>query len=173
MIPSVVSECNKLFEDWKIGDITSYSKYSFKKLMKDIFYEKNRNDILNLMKGYKKISYEKCSQEKHEMKEYFKTLSIESCRIRFRIDCNLVPTVRSHYKSKYKSQGLECIDCRATNSDPSSVKVDTIDHLSTSCVANDDLRQGRRMDVDADLTDFFQQLIQRRIQRYRDCQIPS
>ena len=139
--------------------------------MKNLVYEKNRSDLLNWIKGYKKISFETCSQEKHEMKNYFKTLSIEQCRLRFRLDCNLVPTVCSHFKSKYRAQGLECIDCRVINSDASTVKIDSIDHLSTSCVANEDLREGRRMNVDSDLTGFFQKLIERRIKRYGEGQI--
>ena len=82
-IPSVVNECHKYFEEWKIGDITKYSKFSFKRLMNGFLYEKNREDLLGWMRGYKKISYATCSKETHEMRDYFRTLSIEQCRIRF------------------------------------------------------------------------------------------
>ena len=97
----------------------------------------------------------------------------------------VTPTIRSHYKSdkKFKSKKWICIDCRTLKIDQQSSAVnqdesvevmidskqyigytDTIEHLSIQCSANEDLRRGKDVLGNAsDCVDFFQQVIQRRM----------
>ena len=45
------------------------------------------------------------------MQDYFKYLSVQETRMKFRIDCFLVPTIRENYKAdkKYKVEKWLCL----------------------------------------------------------------
>ena len=49
-------------------------------------------------------------------KDYFNKLDLEGVRLRMKISSKVVPTIRSHFKRKYKEQSLRCQSCKHPSS---------------------------------------------------------
>ena len=62
-----------------------YTKHQWKRIIKEKIKEKNRRDLLEQIKGYKKLSFNKLSKEPFEKKKYFDELTLEQSRIKFRL----------------------------------------------------------------------------------------
>ena len=171
----LVAEVQPVLQEWNLNNIECYSKAQFKKILKNLIYEKNRKEILDWMRGYKKISLDKCKNKPHKMQDYFKKLNVQESRMKFRIDCFLVPTIRLNFKSnkKYKAEKWLCPDCTpecvtkssgppGDLSSPSlNLYADSQEHAYV-CLGNSDLRQGRDLDDTRDLVTFFSELVDRR-----------
>ena len=128
------------------------------------------------------MDHQACSQEKFEMKEYFKTMNIQQSRLYFKIQNFITPTVRLNFKSdrKFKFEKWQCIDCRTEVEDEgsqtetgrvsiqlSSKKLsgfpDSQEHVMYQCTKNEDLRRGRNLQENAkDVVAFFKDVIKRR-----------
>ena len=50
--------------------------------------------------------------EEFGRKDYFHTLDLEGVRLRMKISSKVVPTIRSHFKRKYREQSLRCQSCK-------------------------------------------------------------
>ena len=115
-------------------------------------------------------------------------MTISKSRLYFKIQSSITPTVRLNFKSdkKFKSQNWICTDCMELNIDScidnktkkdefvtmniSSREyfgfTDSQEHLMLQCRANEDLRMGKDvMGNNEDCVTFFQQLIQRRLDK--------
>ena len=182
--PGVVSEVEEFLNEHKISNIEKYNKYQFKRFIKNIIWEKYRNDVLNMMKGLKKIYREKCAQEKHELKGFFKTMNVADSRMAFKLQNYVVPTIRLNFKSdkKYKAEGWLCPDCRVPGSVVSesdriaysqaqvtagNIKqpggfLDSQEHVLKYCVVNEDLRRGRDLDDLGECVEIMRQVVSRR-----------
>ena len=185
----LVAECQEFLDKWNLNELESYNKYHFKKTLKARIYEKQRNELLEMMKGMKKIDYDTCVNEKFEMKDYFKTLSVHESRLRFKIQNFLTPTVKLNFKNETKFRAMKwlCEDCMTeelpeseppglADSDTDRVTVldsdgtshhfrgyqDSQHHLMHQCTANEDLRRGKTLTSDKDLVQFFKELIEKR-----------
>ena len=103
----VVTLCQDFLNDHKINNIEQYNKYQWRRLIKQIINDKNRNDVLSMMRKYKKVDYDKCLDEKYEMKDFFKTMTVADSRMAFKILNFVVPTIRLNFKSdkKFKYEG--------------------------------------------------------------------
>ena len=112
-LPSVVSECQTYFAEWNLNDIISYTKSQFRKIVKDKIFHKNRLECLQSMRGLKKINMDKCSEEKFELNNFYKTLNVKESRLCFKIKYFLTPTISTNFKNdkKFKSQKYLCQDC--------------------------------------------------------------
>ena len=142
--------------------------------------------MLSWIQKYKKISFEECSNEKFEMKSYFKTMTIDRSRLFFKVQVSMTPTIRLSYKSnkKFRAEKWVCTDCMSDNpsvnqsvSEEEKVTVtissrtytgfpDSNQHQMLHCRANEDLRKGKNvMENENDCVEFFQQLIQRRMDK--------
>ena len=171
----LVAELEQQLQDWNLNNIESYSKPHFKRILKELIYKKNREELLNWMKGYKKISFDYCRGRPHKMQDYFRELNIQDSRMKFRIDSFLVPTIRMNYKShkKYKAENWLCPDCtpESVTMSPSppgdlstsltTLHADTQEHAYV-CLGNSDLREGRDLDKTRDQVAFFSDLVERR-----------
>ena len=100
--PSVVNEVEEFLNDWNVRDYANMSKNQFRQTVKDILYIKNRNDLLDWTKKYRKVNYEKCEKEKFETKSYFKTMNITQSRLYFKVLDFITPTIRANFKSDKK-----------------------------------------------------------------------
>ena len=180
--PGLVSECEKYLIEWNLTNITQYSKRQWKSAVQSRIYDKNRNQILEWIKQYKKIDYNNCVREKFEMKSYFKSMNIQQSRLYFKILNFITPTVRLNFKSdrKFKVEKWQCVDCRTEKTnDPSNGELgnvtveisskqlvgfpDSQEHLMFQCRKNGDLRRGRDINGNAnDCVAFFQDIIKRR-----------
>ena len=90
----------------KLGNpnLTSISKARFKRMVRNYIDDKNRQDLLEDIKQYKKLSYEKLKDEKYERNPYFHTLNLEETRVRFRVSNNMVQHFRKSYPRKFKGK---------------------------------------------------------------------
>ena len=88
-----------------------YSKWQWKKTVREYLIKRNRTQILERAKGYKKIKFEEYEKEQFERKAYFSKMDLESVRARFRISNEMVETIRKNYSRKYRNKSLTCPSC--------------------------------------------------------------
>ena len=91
-LPGVVTMCQDILNEYKLDSIEKYSKYQFQKIVKNIIFNKNKAEIFEWARGYKKIDFDRCSNETFERKAYLSSLNVADARLFFRIKYFLVPT---------------------------------------------------------------------------------
>ena len=183
-LPSILQECQEHLD--KIGlNLKEVSKGQFKKKTKQYIMRRNKNQLLENIKDYKKLSYNELSSEPFERKSYFSNLSLSKARMRFRIASSYVQTVRGNFSRKYRNKSMACPGC--SNSDPPAPATssqsqprdskdalvdqsqrDTQSHL-LECVAYSDLRVSLEQDPmnDEKLADFFYQSSTKKSREWR------
>ena len=189
--PSIVTECNEMIEKWNLGDVSSYSKYRWKKVIRVKIFEMTESSLIESMKRYKKIDYLKCKEEGFSLKPYFKSMNISDSRMFYRVKYFLVPTIRLNYKQdkRYTAEKWLCPDCKSSQKKPSSSKEknhyqhypyhhDVVDddddyrdsqyHVQFKCVMNNSLRQAYKFDDDEQVAKFFHDIVSRRRNQNHD-----
>ena len=81
----------------ELNDQTSLSKVQFRSKLKAEITEKNRFDLLEQIKSYKKIDYWEIKDEPFEMKNYFKELTLQDARVKFAIDMKTLRGIKGHF----------------------------------------------------------------------------
>ena len=84
----------------------------WKKLVKEYIKKLNKTQLLEDIKKYKKLNHEEMCKEEFERKKYFQELNLEQVRMRMKVSSKVVPTVRSHFKRKYRNKTLSCPSCK-------------------------------------------------------------
>ena len=84
--------------------------------------------------------------------------------MKFKITGEVVPTVRKNFPGKYKSKSLICPSCRNSNTDIRNPKEDSQFHLMFECPTFEPLRMDKDLNNDEDLTSFFKEVIEYRIE---------
>ena len=160
-----MSECSEYLEKWNLGNITDYSKYQFKRHIKKNILKKNKADLLQRAEGLKKVNAENYENCEFKIKDYFKTLKIQSSRIIFKRNCFMLKTIRSNFKSdkRYKAEGYLCPDCLDLDS---PVRHQDTQQALANCQGNSDLRQGLVLNDLKQEADYYQSIITRRIQKF-------
>ena len=184
-LPSLLKECREHID--QIGlNFREVSKWQYKRKVKSYIKKRNKNQLLEEIRGYKKLNHDELSIEPFERKSYFSCLSLTQARMRFRVASSFVPTVRGDFSRKYRHKSLSCPGCSKTEqfaSPPvvegepgepqtslSSVSTnqpaprDSISHILV-CKAYSDIRSSIELDHrnDEKLANFFIQVVQRRI----------
>ena len=161
----IYKECEEFIN--KIGQLklNTMSKYQWKKEVGRFIDTKNRNDLLQDIKKYKKLDYEQFAKETFGRKEYFYNLDLEGVRTRFRISSKMFPTIRKNFSRKYQNQTLTCPACSNLQEEK---YLDTQDHVLTVCSAYSDLRNDLDLSEDKDLVIFFKNVLERRIEEGHD-----
>merc|ERR1711954_40586 len=90
----VVHEVEELLSEWKLQNYKNLTKNQFRNRIKDISYQKNRKELLNWTKSYKKVDFKKCEREEFEVKSYFKTMTIAQSRLYFKVQTFITPTIK-------------------------------------------------------------------------------
>ena len=153
--PGLVGECNILLELYGITvRPEELSKVHWRKLCKKMILNKNKIDILEKAKKYKKISYDEMKKESFEVKSYLKDLSLSDAKLKFAIRTKMVRTIQANFKGEqqYKSNNWKCVGCG---------KLDTQEHV-LGCSAYKHLREGRCLDNDKELVRYFRSVISMR-----------
>ena len=115
------------------------------------------------MKKYKKLSYEKCKDEKFVRKEYFFLLNLDDVRTRFRAEYFMIKTVKKNYPRRYRNKSLLCQSCTSLLSEfnsagrPNKPPEDSQSHLTQECLAFVDLREKYDIETDQGIVDFFRE----------------
>ena len=112
-VEGIVNQCMEQLNQWGITNVQQYSKYSWRKQMKQKVKKKNFEDLLEWSKSYKKIDTNKYLNRTYEMSPYLKNLSLHDSRVLFRKNAYMLKTVRLNFKSdkRYKAEGYLCPDC--------------------------------------------------------------
>ena len=84
----------------------SISKYRFRALTKKYIFEKNKSDLINMARNYKKIDLEEFQKDSFTRKEYFNSLNLNDIRYKCRIEMQMLPTIRKNQPSKYRKRNM-------------------------------------------------------------------
>ena len=164
-LPGIVSNSMVILRQWGITNIQQYSKWSWKRLMKEKIKRKNFEELLTWSEKYKKVDTDRYKKQKFEMRSYLKTQNLEDARILFRKNSYMLKTVRLNFKSdkRYKAEGYLCPDCLSL--DPPVSHPDHQEELLT-CPGNSDLRLNRDLSDLKQEAGYYKELIARRIQKH-------
>ena len=91
------------------------SKWQYKKSVRKYIVSLNRKQILEEIRGYKKLSFDDLSLEPFGRKGYFSNMSLNKARMRFRVASCYVETVRGNFSRKYRHRSLACPGCSDKN----------------------------------------------------------
>ena len=174
-LPGIYKQCEEYLKEMGIVNLQNLSKWQMKSKVKKFIWNKNRKELLEKSRQYKKLDHAKLSSENFERKSYFSKLSLDNARMSFRVASNLVPTIRNNYPSMYRRQGkpLTCPTCvksnpSATLSPAASVTVSpplhSQSHILTDCVGVSDLRAECDVKDDKSLAVFFKKVVARHIE---------
>ena len=115
-------------------------------------------------------------------------MTIAQSRLYFKVQNFITPTIKQNFKSdqKFRAMNFVCTDCmeeekenlsQPINSEPGRIQVelssrkysgypDNQEHQIFQCQANADLREGKNiMENEIDCVTFFQQLLERRMNK--------
>ena len=148
----------------KMGNVNpkDVSKTVWKKKTKQYIEEKNRKDILQDIRNYKKLNHDELSAEKFERKKYFSEMNLENARVMFKVKSQVLPTIRKNFPQKYRKESLLCPSCRDLNI--SIPEEDTQFHVATVCPAFSEFRHEKDLvNNDHDLIEFYKKVIDYRI----------
>ena len=99
-LPGYVSECDDILNGLEIGDPRFYSKNQWKKLVKEKVHDKNKSDLLNMVKTYKKLDYDQLKEEDYGLKSYLKNMNMNQARTCFAVRSKTLRTVQMNFKNK-------------------------------------------------------------------------
>merc|ERR1711954_295144 len=99
-LPSIVQECEEHLKKMGLSllDMENSGKMQWRNIIHQKLAKKNTQDLLKMMKKYKKISYKDLEGEKCELKDYMKNLSYKDAIMRFSIKAQMIPLVKCHWK---------------------------------------------------------------------------
>ena len=108
-----------------------------------------------MVKSYKKLSYDKLSQEVFKRKDYLRDLSLEDGRMMFKLNCEMCPGIKINFQNdkKFTDDLWSCITCNAIQSQ---------NHLEY-CIIYSDLRDNKDLTKDTDLVQYFREVITRQL----------
>ena len=153
--PGLMAECKELLRKYNLSEIDTcdYSKHSWKRKVKSTIVTQFENDLLEEMKGYKKIDHVKKSKEVFELKSYLKNMNLEQGRRKFAIETQMVDTIKFNFMSnkEYEQSNWACDYCLEHKK---IYKPDSMKHVS-ECENYSQLRQGLNMDQDNDMVNYF------------------
>ena len=153
--PGLYLECQNHLEEIELEeDPTLLSKNQWKKLVKEKVHVKNKNDLLEEVKKYKKLSHEKWMTEEYGIKSYLINMSLQQARTLFSIRAEVLPTIQMNFKNKPEYvQNLW--KCKCGEDDVQS-------HL-IYCRSYEHLREGLNLEEsEKDLVYFYQKVVRER-----------
>ena len=161
-----VKECNEFLVKFGITSVHNYSKGQWKHLVKTKIAELNKDDLLTQIRGrYKKLSFEKLKDEAFKIKPYLSNLKLADARLRFKINCEMTPTVKMNFQSdvEYTHDMWACPGC-STSGDVLGCR-DTQRHIMV-CPGYDSFRQDKDLSQDKDIVQYFQEVIKHRLDNW-------
>ena len=157
-IPGLWQECKDYLKELSIPleDFFHSSKNQWKKRTEVKIKDYNERDLLNEIKGYKKLKYDELIDEGCEMREYFKLYTLKDARTKFAMDTKMLPSVKSHFPSEkcFMDNLLKCEKCE---------RIDTISHIKI-CPGYENLREGKDMDQEINVIHYFQEVLKSRME---------
>ena len=122
--PSLITEMREHLESLSVPDLKSISKNMWRSKVTKYVINLNRTQLLEDIKRYKKLDYKEFEGDEFKRKEYFDSLDLEGVRMKIKLTSKVVPTIRTHFKRKYKERSLQCPSCKNFSSQEEYVKPD-------------------------------------------------
>ena len=153
-LPGLYQDVQGFLAQHGVSDVRDFSKHKWKAFLKVKITELNRSYILEEIKSSKKLDYLSLASEKFEIKPYFLSLNLADSRMKHRERSKCMKTCRTHFPSDQGNIN-EMFRCYACN------QIDGLVHWRTSdCYKH--LREGKRLDKDEELCDFYRGVIKLR-----------
>ena len=121
-------------------------------MVKAATLERNKAHLLKeIQTKYKKLDYSILVNEKYELKDYLKTMTLSKARMKFRIRTKMVENIAFNYSSdpKFTNRLWLCTHCD---------RMDSQSHVII-CEGYKHLREGKDLNSDTDLVDYFKGVI--------------
>ena len=158
ILQGLVKECDNVLNDLEItSDPSNFTKKHWKKIAKEAIQKKNRTELLDRMKSYKKLEPSRFAEEDCGAQPYLKNMNISYARTFFSSRAHMLKSVQMNFKRKeeYAANQYKC----------SCGEEDHQSHL-ISCPSYQHLRQGLDLErSDSDLVRYYQLIIKEREQK--------
>ena len=156
-LPGIIHECSEFLAKFGLSDLKQFSKSQFKKVVTEKIKFLNKEKLIQLIrdKRYKKINIGKIELDNFEQKPYLNNLTLYDARLRFRIESQMVESVKMNFQSDraFKAELWKCTACG---------KSDSQQHL-LYCEGYKVYRKDRDLSQDKDLVAYFRNIIQDRL----------
>ena len=83
--------------DWYSFQTQDINTLLSQKVIKLYIEDKNRREILQDIKNYKKLNYDELVEDKFERKSYFSAMNIENSKIMFRDKNQVLPPISKNF----------------------------------------------------------------------------
>ena len=160
--PDLIKECRTALTHLGLtsSDPQHYTKQSWKKLISRKIIEENRRQLLESIKGFKKLNQEELAQEEFKVKDYLKHLTPIEARVKFALRTQQLRTIRMNQMNNqdFARKLWRCPHC---HHDGHGLSVDSQAHV-LMCQSYKHLREVKNMEVDKDLVAYFQSVMKLR-----------
>ena len=153
-----------------MNNLNEISKWQLKKMTKKYILQKNKAELLEEVKKYKKLSHDELSHDALERKSYFFHLSLDNARMCFKVAAKVVPTIRGNFPSKYRrrEQTIICPSCSSGEPDGEGTsdkkQIQSQSHILEFCESVRDLREQCDPTNDTSLAEFFRKVVARNLE---------
>ena len=160
--PGHISECKVLLDSLGLANVSplQFSKERWKRTIKNKIYEKNKKQLLDSMRGYKKIKANELKLEEFKVKDYLKEFNVANARTRFSLRSCQTRTVKFNQLNnrEFAAVNYQCIHCEYEGRE---LSIDSIPHIVT-CLSYSEFRAGRYLSRDLNLVDYINDVIHSR-----------
>ena len=153
-LPGLASECEEFLRDHEIVAVHKFTKFQWKRKIKRIIFDKNKDDLIKMSRRYKKISFD--SETDLETRHHFlHDLNVRDARMLFKIRSCMVPSIQMNFPSdkKFTANSWLCVGCNGS--------LDTQTHVIL-CNSYETVRTGLNLDHEKDLVKYFQEIVKLR-----------
>ena len=162
-LPGIYSDCKEVLAKFEIFDLSDFSKLQFKKAIKGKIQQLNKSKFIEQakLKRYKKIDLESFVDNDFLLKPYFRHFNVADARLKFKLVSFMTPSVKMNFQSdrKFASENWACEGC----SQPGQLGMRDTQHHIGICPAYEHLREGRNLEKDSDIIDYFKDVLQHRV----------
>ena len=156
--PGLMLECEELLKEYNLYDKEpeSYSKFSWKKLVKKVVTDKFVNGLIEKIKAYKKITSEDKDIQNFKLQNYMKNMTLEKARMKFSIECQMVPYVKFNFMSEkaYEKTSWACDFCLENG----NYRPDSMIHI-LECDEYSKFRNDLNLHKDEDHVEYFSWIV--------------
>ena len=153
-LPGLYEDCQEMLIQLELKDLKSYSKMQFKRILNRRLEEKNRLDLLQQIKHYKKLNHEQLSAEEYRLKPYITDLTLEQARSMMRLRGQVYKHIKFNFQSDLqfsRENGLcEC-----------GKGIQSQRHL-LFCDIYADLKEKYSLEEDLGLVSYFDEILRRK-----------
>ena len=157
--PGLIPEVKVLLRNYDLNEqnINEFTKVSWKRKVKQAIVTKFQETLLKDMRSFKKINYNKKSNEEFGMRDYLKNFSLEDGRMMFLVETEMVDKIKFNFmgNAQYEKSNWACDYCNDTYG---VYKPDTIQHVM-ECENYENFRQDLDLDQENHVAKYFTKVV--------------